>query len=54
MIEIREIEIEFLKVFLLGVFLGWNFCKYLRPVRSKGWMTIKNIRFDFMNEKHKN
>lgn len=54
MIELYQIEVEFLKVFMLGIFLGWNFRKYLVYPKVKKWSVVKNIRFRFMNEVHKN
>lgn len=53
MIQLYEIEIEFLKVFFLGVFIGWNFKKYFSINERVKWVTIKNVRFPFMNQKHK-
>ena len=53
MIKLYEIEIEFIKVFLLGSFMGWQFCKYFIPDRKMKWTEIKNVRFSFMNKNHK-
>ena len=49
-----EVEIEFLKVFILGVFFGFQFRKYFYGIERKiPWTTIKNVKFSFMNTKHK-
>ena len=53
MISLYESEIEFLKVFMLGLFFGWNFRKYFWVNERVKWETIKNVRFPFMNQKHK-
>jgi hypothetical protein len=54
MIQLYEIEIEFIKVFCLGIFLGWQFRKYIgRNDKLIKWVTIKNIKYPFMNKKHK-
>jgi hypothetical protein len=54
MIELYETEIEFIKVFLLGIFLGWNFRKYFWTNRKVKWVSIKNVKYPFMNKTHKN
>lgn len=49
-----DVEWEFLKIFLLGMFLGIQLRKYFFGTeRDVPWMTIKNMRFPFMNDKHK-
>jgi hypothetical protein len=53
MISLYESEIEFFKVFFLGIFFGWNLRKYFWTNERVKWVTIKNIRFPFMNKKHK-
>lgn len=53
MILLQEIEIEFIKVFSLGLYLGWSFRKYFFINERVKWTTIKNVKFPFMNIKHK-
>jgi len=48
-----DAELEFFKVFILGIFFGIQLRKYFYGKERVPWMTIKNIRFPFMNQKHK-
>jgi hypothetical protein len=52
-IELYEIEIEFIKVFILGGFLGWYFRKYFWVNQKVKWVSIKNIKYPIMNKNHK-
>jgi len=48
-----EGELEFIKVFVLGVFLGYQLRKYFYGIeRNVPWTSIKNIRFNFLNIIH--
>jgi hypothetical protein len=51
MISLYEIEIEFIKVLLLGFFCGWHLRKFVYG-REKKLQTvlIKNIKYSFMNK----
>ena len=53
MISLYETEIEFFKVFFLGIFFGWNFRKYLWVNQKIKWVSIYNLKYSFMNKKHK-
>lgn len=49
-----ESEIEFMKVFILGIYFGVQVRKYFYGTdRRVPWTTIKNVRFSFLNIKHK-
>lgn len=51
--KLYEIELEFIKIFMLGIFFGWQSRKYLLGGGKIPWHTINNVRFIFMNKKHK-
>jgi hypothetical protein len=53
MINLYEIEIEFLKVLFFGFFIGWNFRKYFFRNGRVRWVLIKNTKYPFMNKKYK-
>lgn len=55
MIQLFDVEIEFIKVFALGFFMGWIVRKYLYGSQERfvPWTSIKNVRFPFMNIRHK-
>jgi F0F1-type ATP synthase assembly protein I len=50
MIQLQNAEIELIKVFVLGVFLGWTSRKYLKGHgRHTPWTLITNMKYPFMN-----
>jgi hypothetical protein len=53
MIELYQIELEFLKVFAIGAFIGWKIRKVLRPNKRPNWTHIKNIKYPELNKKGK-
>ncbi len=50
MLVLQNSEIELIKIFILGFFLGWTSRKYLKGHgRNMPWTQITNMKYSFMN-----